>query len=369
MPNCMKKIITLFFVSILMIGNVFAQVKTTEDGVTIDKAIKLDKIVHDFGDVMVDAGPLTCEFTVTNISDRALVIYNVSISCGCTEVDWTREPIYPDETGTITVVYANTDGPYPFDKNVTVYFSGIKKPVVLKLRGVGREKEVPIAEKFPIHLGGLGLKEVKIKGGNVTQGSQKSDFFTVANVSKSPINLKFEDLSQGLEIISDSSSIPVGETSNVRFTVTSSRSKWGRNWYYATPVVNGKKQSPIAIWVYTREDFSSWSQAQKNQAAQPVFNTNTHNFGNVKAGTIVEAQFSCKNTGKSDFVVYKIDSDWDDTVIAQYSDIQPGKTGVYKFSVDTSKMPEGESMVIITLTTNTPNRPMVNLFIGGAVKK
>lgn len=366
----MKKFFALLFLSILMMGNSFAQVKTAKDGtVTVDGILKLDKVVHDFGDVMTDAGPLTCEFTVTNISDGPVVIFNVGVSCGCTDVNWTREPILPDEKGTISVVYANTDGPYPFDKTVTVYFSGIRKPVVLKLRGVGREKEVPLSAKFPIHLGGLGLTETKIKGGNVTQGSQKSDSFTIANIGKTPLNLKFENLSEGLELFTDTNALAAGKTAKVRFTVSTSRKRWGKNWYYATPVVNGQKQSPIAIWVYTREDFSSWTQEQKNKAAQPVFNTNTFEFGNVKTGAIVEAQFSCKNTGKSDFVVYKIDSDWDDTVITPPSNIQPGKTGTYKITVDTSKMPVGEAMVIVTLTTNTPSRPMVNLFIGGAIKK
>ena len=57
-------------------------------------------------------------------------------SCGCTNVRWTRTSLAKGEKGTIEATYTNEDGPYPFDKTITVYLSDIRKPVVLHLRGV-----------------------------------------------------------------------------------------------------------------------------------------------------------------------------------------------------------------------------------------
>lgn len=361
------------FISIIVLAMVtvvtFAQVKTTETGTSIDGVVELDKTVHDFGDVITGSGPLTCEFSVKNLSNKAMAIYNVAVSCGCTDAQWTREPIQPGKTGVISVVYNNNDGPYPFDKNLTVYFSNVKKPFVLKLRGVAHEKDVPIGERFPVHLGNLGLKEMEIKGGNVTQGSQKSDVIIVANIGKTPMKLSFEDLSKNLELFVENNPVPAGQTTKLRFNISTDRSHWGKTWYYATPVVNGVKEKPIAIWAFSKEDFSTWTEAQRAKAAVPIFDTNTFNFGTVKEGEKVEAEFSCKNSGKEDFVVYKIDSDWPKTTVTPIKTIASNKSGTYKISVDTTGMPEGEAMVIITMTTNTPNRPLVNLFIGGAVKK
>ena len=96
---------------------------------------KFDKTVHDFGTVTVDAGMLKCVFTLTNISDKPLSILAVMSSCGCTGVEWTRTAIAPGETGTVTAMYNNDEGPYPFDKTLTVYVEDVKKPVILHLRG------------------------------------------------------------------------------------------------------------------------------------------------------------------------------------------------------------------------------------------
>ncbi len=101
---------------------------------------QFDKTVHDFGTISEKDGAQRCVFTVTNKGDKPLTILSVVPSCGCTGVEWTRGSIAAGEQGTIRVVYKNEDGPYPFDKSVTVYLSDIKKPVILHLRGVVAKK-------------------------------------------------------------------------------------------------------------------------------------------------------------------------------------------------------------------------------------
>ena len=61
----------------------------------LSNGLELDKAVHNFGDVMLADGPVTCEFTLTNKGKSPAVIYNVTTTCGCTEEEWTREPIRP----------------------------------------------------------------------------------------------------------------------------------------------------------------------------------------------------------------------------------------------------------------------------------
>ncbi len=98
--------------------------------------IQFDKKVHDFGTISREAGPLTCSFTVTNTGEEDLTIFAVVSSCGCTDVSWTRESIKPGKTGEIKATYTNEDGPYPFDKALSVYTSADKRPVILHIKGV-----------------------------------------------------------------------------------------------------------------------------------------------------------------------------------------------------------------------------------------
>ena len=54
----------------------------------IGGVLEVDRMVHNFGNILLGSGPVSCTFTVRNISDKPLVIYNVASTCGCTDVQW-----------------------------------------------------------------------------------------------------------------------------------------------------------------------------------------------------------------------------------------------------------------------------------------
>lgn len=102
---------------------------------SFDGRAEFDKTVCDFGTITVEDPPQTAVFTVKNIGGTPLTILSVISSCGCTGVSWTRETLQPGEEGVVEATYTNQDGPFPFDKVITVYLSDIKKPVRLHLKG------------------------------------------------------------------------------------------------------------------------------------------------------------------------------------------------------------------------------------------
>lgn len=97
--------------------------------------IQFDKTVYDFGKVTVADGPLNATFTLTNNSEEELTILVVVSSCGCTQVSWTKETIQPGGKGEVKATYSNDEGPYPFDKTLSVYTTADKKPLLLHLKG------------------------------------------------------------------------------------------------------------------------------------------------------------------------------------------------------------------------------------------
>ena len=365
----MKKILTILALACTIIAS--AQVKTDGSKTRIDGVIELDKTVHDFGDIMVSDGPQHCSFTVLNISGAPIAINNVVSSCGCTDVKWTREPLLAGKSGKIEATFSNDQGPYPFDKTLTVYVSGLKKPVILRLRGVAHAKKQPLSELYPQKWGPFAIKDWEIKLGNMEQDNQRSDNLNVANTGSSPIKVTFENVTPGLKISVSPNPIPANSTAKLTYTVTADRSQWGKSWYYATPVVDGKRYKGdgkvISIWAYIKENFAGMSQDERNKGAQPMFASSTYNFGKIKAGTPVEATYSFTNQGKSDLVVYKVDSDSPAAKPGTVARTPAGGKGSFKIPVDTSKLPKGETLIVITLTTNSPLRPMVNLFIAGAI--
>ena len=340
----------------------------------LDNGIEIDKMVHNFGEIMHDSGPVSCTFTLKNTGDKPAVIYNVASSCGCTDVEWTREPIRPGKSGSISVTYSNDEGAYPFDKNLTVYLSDLKKPIILKVRGVSLAEKKPLKELYPVHFGALGLREALIKGGNLEQGSTKNEAVMVANLSDSPISVSFRNVSENLKIKVSPNPIPAQGTAEMSFSISADRELWGKNTYYASPVVNGKAVTgpegaeKIGIWAFTKENFDNMSAEENAAAPRPMFESSTWSFGKVKRGTVVHAEYTLKNQGKSPFKVYKVDADTEKWSHGEIPVVEAGKTGSFKVDLDTEGMPSGEVLVIVTLTTNSPLRPIVNLFIAGYIE-
>ncbi len=340
----------------------------------LGNGIVFNKMVHNFGDIMLGSGPVTCTFDLENKGGKAVAIYSVTTTCGCTDVEWTREPIKPGGKGSIKVTYSNDEGPYPFDKSITVYMSDEKKPVILKLRGVSNEKPRPLTEMYPVHYGALGMKEAEIKCGNLEQGGKKTDVAIVANLSSSPLNLTFADVSKNLAVSVSPNPIPAGGTAEMTVTVTADRKIWGKNTYYATPLINGKRQKnsegkeAFGVWAFTKENFSNMTDEQKQKGPMPRFETSTFSFGKARIGDEIQATYTFKNEGKSDFHVYKVDADADSYSSGEIPVAKPGATVSFKVNVSTKGMKKGESLTIITLTTNSPTRPIINLFVSGTLE-
>lgn len=74
----------------------------------------------DFGTV-VEGKQVERKFKFKNAGDFPLIINNVSASCGCTIPEWPRDPIGPDEEGTILVRFNSKGKEGPQFKTVTIF--------------------------------------------------------------------------------------------------------------------------------------------------------------------------------------------------------------------------------------------------------
>ena len=123
----MKRILFVLIV-LLTAGMVSAQQK--EASITV-----VGSAVHDFGAVKESDGSVSHTFTILNNGELPLVISRVVASCGCTQPEWTKEPIAPGKTGAITVTYITTGRPGPINRTVSVYSNGKTGNYVLTIKG------------------------------------------------------------------------------------------------------------------------------------------------------------------------------------------------------------------------------------------
>src|SRR6476620_10316936 len=121
----MKKII-FFAVSIIAGYAALAQQKA-------DEVIKVNSEKYDFGKIKQGV-PVNTYFTVTNVSDKPVVIENSWGSCGCTTPEVSKEPIAPGATTKVKVGY-NAANLATFNKDVYLKLAGIQEPKVIKITG------------------------------------------------------------------------------------------------------------------------------------------------------------------------------------------------------------------------------------------
>ena len=73
-------------------------------------------------------------FTLENTGNKPLVIDAVSTSCGCTKVEYDKEPVRPGFSITLYVAY-KAEHPEHFNKTITVYCNTKASPLLLKIMG------------------------------------------------------------------------------------------------------------------------------------------------------------------------------------------------------------------------------------------
>ncbi|MBL6949778.1 MAG: DUF1573 domain-containing protein [Bacteroidales bacterium] len=116
--------------------------KSDKNEKTDGPVAEFDKLIYDFGDIK-QGTPKTAEFTLTNKGKEPLIISYARASCGCTNLNYSKEPILPEKSIPISVTY-NAAAPGKFIKSITVRTNAGARPVTLRINGTVIKKPVPI---------------------------------------------------------------------------------------------------------------------------------------------------------------------------------------------------------------------------------
>ena len=120
-------------ITIFLFLRVFSGPKNLRVADQSKTTVVFDTLVMDLG-LLTFNKPEKATYNFTNTGTHPLIIYRVTASCGCTEVEWPEKMIRPEKTGTITVTYdAAHQG--QFRKTVYVYANTKNSPIELTLKG------------------------------------------------------------------------------------------------------------------------------------------------------------------------------------------------------------------------------------------
>lgn len=99
---------------------------------------------YDFGKI-VQGDVVKHKFVIKNTGKNDLILENVKPSCGCTALDWPKEPIAPGKTATIEAQFNSAGKMGPQVKNITITYNGEERIKYLSFTGeiVPKEGEAP----------------------------------------------------------------------------------------------------------------------------------------------------------------------------------------------------------------------------------
>ncbi len=137
----MKKSLLLMMVMLLPVFALIAQSPVTSKakGETVTEEVKngpkaeWDKTIANLGDVPFRQNT-PAEYTLTNTGNEPLLITSARASCGCTNLNYSKEPILPNESTKLSVTFNGT-GNGPFRKSITVQTNDSDRPTILQITG------------------------------------------------------------------------------------------------------------------------------------------------------------------------------------------------------------------------------------------
>lgn len=334
--------------------------------VNAQKMEAVNKII-DCGQVAYQT-PATVEFDVKNKGNRPLRIVDVRTSCGCTGVEFPKEEIPADGTFAVKVTYdAQTMG--HFDKLVDVYAEGVKRPLVLRIRGHVVREIVDFGGNYDFLLGNIKADCNDVEFDDVNRGERPQKKIHVRNTTEEGIQPVVMHLPDYLTADVSPSRIAPGHDGIVTLTLDSKKLKdMGLTqtsvFLGAFPGDRVTHSKEISVSAVLLPKFDNLTAKQLANAPRLSLSTTTLDLGDFNGKKKLKGEVTIKNDGKS---VLKIKSLQMFTVGLQVSlnkqQLQPGETARLKISADQRQLKMARSKPRVLMITNDPNMPKVTINI------
>lgn len=112
------------------------------------KEIEWKKTTHDFGEI-IQGTKSKYTFTFTNKGTTPILITNATASCGCTVPSFSKEPVGPNQQGSVTAIFDSAGKKGNFVKTITIVTN--LGTSYLNIKGNIIEEEVK--PKSPVQIG------------------------------------------------------------------------------------------------------------------------------------------------------------------------------------------------------------------------
>jgi uncharacterized membrane protein len=233
---------------------------------------------------------------------------------------------------------------------------------------------------YPTKLGNLRFGPANhVSFGTIKTNEKKSQRITIYNDSDKPIELKgFADVPKHVEVsfITPKGTAPTYELKpkdTVQVEVkydAGAANDYGFVYHLLKIQTNDATEpdKPLYVTANIEEYFGELTEADLAEAPRAQFDQTEYNYGKIKAGDKVTHEFRLTNTGKKPLIIRKVKASCGCTVAApEKNELKPGESTSIKVTFDSTGR-AGKDSKSVTVITNDPRQPTINLVIHGEIE-
>lgn len=354
MQKMKKRILFLFSIMLGVALTAYAQPKIT-----------FDREKQDLGYILW-RNPTTVTYQFTNTGDKPLVISNVTASCGCVEVDWTKHPIPAGGKGTVSAVF-DAEAIGHFYKEVGVYCNASAVPVYLEFNGEVTADAKNYSFTHPYGFGSVHLNQEEIEFENVNKGERPEFTILVANTSSKTYTPVLMHLPPYLS--AKATPEVLGRGKNGKIVVTLDTDKLPKLGITRTSVylsrfpgdkVGSDNEIPVSIALLP--DFSKMTEQQKNNPPQLSLSATELEFPPLKPNQKKSQSVVITNTGKSNLEIQDMQVNSIALAVSlKKTVLMPGESTKLKITVLAENLSRVKGTPRVLMITNDPAKPSVTI--------
>ncbi len=297
--------------------------------------IVFDETEYDFGNIREEDGKVSHVFNFRNQGAAPFTIKMVTASCGCTTPEWTKGPIPPKGSGSITVTYTAEGRPGPFNKGVTVI----------------------------INIGNVLFRSTIVPFGMVQKGKTPERQLEIANGTNEPLKLVIAAPKH--IVVKAPALIKPDEETIITFKYLSNQTdKWAYVDDEVSVSVNDKPAGKLNVRANIQEDFSKLSSKERMSAPIATLSAKKINLGKLKIGGKYSGKLAIKNSGINPLLIRSVvaESTYMKGSVSK-STLKSGKSTDIKIEIDATKLQPFTFYKTMEIITNDPTNPTITFVV------
>jgi len=326
---------------------------------------------HNFGAFAEEAGSVSCKFPIVNTGNEPLSILSVRATCGCTQPNYSHEPIAPGDTAFIEVTYNPYNRPGRFTKQIYVETNATNPKARFDISGVVIGSSSSISYRYPVSFGPVKMEHPGMMLGDVLTSELKTVYFNGYNQSADSLKITTVRAPEYIQLmVSPEIALPGEQLSIITFVLGEKCQEYGLIEDSVEIAIRPGENYIIPLTLLVSEDFSKLSPEDIEKAPVAALSSESVDYGTLsRASKPQTRKFTLKNNGQSTLEIRRIYSA-DAGVSATYpvKSIKVGQEMEITATVDPSQQKGGILNSKLIVITNDPMRPTQTVRLVGEWK-